>query len=217
MSTEQTEFEATIVDACTKREEAHWRDSDDRASICIGTKYLVKCATPAAHPKVQYFRAQENGYVVMEYINLMPSPPALTERTTQALRSLSDVPAPSGHVISPLGDGLIRHGFFKDNEAPLHFSSVEALEQYIEKGRTMLLSLAKNTVQPVSISGDRLIFTQSDMDISNFGVDEHGNTILLDFAQIVMLPESFAAYSMSSKDSLVGIAESLGWSRSSNR
>ena len=53
------------------------------------------------------------------------------------------------------------------------------------------------------------------MDPSNFGVDEHGNTVLVDFGDIAMLPESFAAYALSSCDNL--IARSLGLSRNSNR
>jgi hypothetical protein len=32
-------------------------------------------------------------------------------------------------------------------------------------------------MSPVSVSGERLMFTQSDMDDSNFGVDEHGRMV----------------------------------------
>jgi hypothetical protein len=55
---------------------------------------------------------------------------------------------------------------------------------------------------------------QPDMDPSNFGVDEHGNTVLMDFGEIAMLPESLAAYVLLSNDGLAVIARSLGLSNS---
>ena len=47
--------------------------------------------------------------------------------------------------------------------------------------------------------GDRLMFTQSDMDPSNFGVDQHGKTVLIHFGEIVLLPETFVAHIMFEK------------------
>ncbi len=62
----------------------------------------------------------------------------------------------------------------------------------------MLLSrLATNPVNSVSLTGERLMFMQADMDSSNFGVDEHGNTVLMDFQDVGVLPESFVAYTLS--------------------
>jgi hypothetical protein len=189
-------------------------------------------------PKViHHFQGDHRrGYLVMEHLKLRgSSPPDLPERIAEALKWLSGVPAPSNHVIGPLGGGRIRHRFFKDDEAPLLFSSIEALERYMEKvhpclyllkhpltcnlgqGRTRLSSLSRRPVKPVSISGERLIFTQSDMDTSNFGVDEDGNTVLLDFGQIGLLPESFVMYIMCSGTSFTAsVAKSLGWSGSFN-
>jgi len=43
------------------------------------------------------------------------------------------------------------------------------------------------------------MFTQSDMDLSNFGVDQHGKTVLMDFGEIGFLPETFVAFSISEK------------------
>ncbi|KAJ7269836.1 hypothetical protein C8J57DRAFT_1607772 [Mycena rebaudengoi] len=114
----------------------------------------------------------------MEHIELIhPSLIAdLPERTAQALDWLSRVSAPPEDVVGsskdamgPVGGGLIRHRFFKDDEAPLDFSSIDAL------GRHM---------------------NESDMHVSNFGVDQSDNTVLLDFGQIGRLPLSFAKYSM---------------------
>ncbi|KAF8222048.1 hypothetical protein L208DRAFT_1324613, partial [Tricholoma matsutake] len=43
-----------------------------------------------------------------------------------------------------------------------------------------------------------------------FGVDKHRNMVLMDFGEIVMLLESFAAYALPSNNSLAVIARSLG-------
>jgi len=156
------------VDTCTKHKEAHWRERGYRACVSIGTQYFVKFGNPrtiwpeiATHkyisgyaqshadtprtlriPKVtHHFGDQRTMYMVMEYITLTKLGPDLPERTAEALRWLSGVPAPPGHVFGPLGGGLIRHGFFKDYRAPLAFSSIGALERYIEKVRPCLYSL----------------------------------------------------------------------------
>ena len=80
----------------------------------------------------------------------------------------------------------------------------------------MLSSLRKQPVEPVRFSGEPLIFTQSDMDASNFGVDDGGNTVLLDFGEIGVLPASFATFTMSLDATFTDVAKLLGWSGSSN-
>ena len=80
----------------------------------------------------------------------------------------------------------------------------------------MLSSLRKQPLEPVRFSGEPLIFTQSDMDPSNFGVDDGGNTVLLDFGDIGLLPTSFAIFTMSLDDTFTAVAKLLGWSGSSN-
>lgn len=60
------------------------------------------------------------------------------------------------------------------------------------------------------------MFMQPDMDPNNFGVDEHGNMVFMDFGEVAMLPESFVAYTLCSKDSFAISARSLGLSWSSN-
>ncbi|KAI6098398.1 hypothetical protein EDD16DRAFT_560781 [Pisolithus croceorrhizus] len=70
----------------------------------------------------------------------------------------------------------------------------------------------KGVVAPVGISHEQLVFTQSDMDASNFGVDDKGNACLFDFGKVGLLPESFASYSMSSNAPFtVQVAKYLGW------
>ena len=75
---------------------------------------------------------------------------------------------------------------------------------------------AQQGVKPVDFSNERLMFMQPDMDLSNFCIDEHGNTVLVDFGQIAVLPESFAMRAIGSNTSLAPIAKSLGLSRNVN-
>jgi hypothetical protein len=67
----------------------------------------------------------------------------------------------------------------------------------------------RETVEPVKLGGERLMFMQPDMDLGNFGVDDDGSTVVLNFAEIAVLPECFAAYTLSYK-TLAPIAKSLG-------
>jgi hypothetical protein len=60
------------------------------------------------------------------------------------------------------------------------------------------------------------MFTESDMHPSNFGVDQHGKTVLMDFAEIRVLPETFVAHTMFSEKRLAPIAIALSLSGSSN-
>ena len=152
--------QAIIVEACRVHEESNWKQQNYRAAISIGTDCFVKFGDPQtllpevttqqyiwnharAHPtkpgrpripEVRYhFIHQQTMYMVVEFIKLVNSPPDINQRRAVALRWLSEVPLPPNHVIGPLAGGRICHQFFKDYIAPLDFSSVEALERYIEK------------------------------------------------------------------------------------
>jgi len=75
---------------------------------------------------------------------------------------------------------------------------------------------AQKELSRVEIRGDRLMFTQSDMHPSNFGVDQDGKTVLMDFATIGLMPETFVAHTLCSEKRLAPIAIALGLSGSSN-
>jgi len=70
--------------------------------------------------------------------------------------------------------------------------------------------LSRAARKKASVNGERLMFTQSDMHNSNFGVDENGRTVLMD-----LLPESFVAFMLSSDENFDLIAASLGLSGNS--
>jgi len=48
---------------------------------------------------------------------------------------------------------------------------------HLHQAYGLLSVAAQQKVPPVSVSGERLMFTQSDMDVSNFGVDENARTV----------------------------------------
>ena len=87
-----------------------------------------------------------------------------------------------------------------------------------DQGRKILSKLAKDPTEPITIINESLIFTQSDMHVSNFGVDTCGNTVLLDFGQIGRFPLSFAKYTMmkSHYSFIAHVADLLHWSDNSN-
>lgn len=66
---------------------------------------------------------------------------------------------------------------------------------------------------------DRLIFTQSDMDESNFALDEHGRVCMFDFRDVGVLPESFASYTLgdSTNPFITSVAKHLDWVNNRNR
>jgi len=75
-------------------------------------------------------------YMVMECLELMPtSDQDLSQRAAQALLWLHNLPAPAEAAIGGLGGGRAMHVLFKNHTAPLHFSSIEALERYMNKVR----------------------------------------------------------------------------------
>lgn len=149
-------LEANVVEACANVYRGYLT-----ACVSIGTDYFVKFGDPGTlwpehqtqsyifdyamsnpHPDapripqvVHYFRNRWTAYLVMEFITLTAPPPDLIDRTTQALVWLSNVPPPPNHAIGPLGGGRIRHRFFDDYEAPLLFSSVDALQRYMDRVR----------------------------------------------------------------------------------
>jgi len=66
---------------------------------------------------------------------------------------------------------------------------------------------------------DPLIFTQSDMDESNFALDENQRVCMFDFRDVGVLPESFASYTLgdSANPFIKSVAMHLDWVNDRNR
>jgi hypothetical protein len=60
------------------------------------------------------------------------------------------------------------------------------------------------------------MFMQSNMHLSNFGIDKNWKTVLMDFEDVGLLPKTFVACTMGLDDVLTAIATSLGLLSDSN-
>jgi len=54
----------------------------------------------------------------------------------------------------------------------------------------------------INFTSERLVFTQSDPDESNFLIDKARRVCLADFEEVVLLPESYASYTMHANSDL---------------
>ncbi|KAK0216045.1 hypothetical protein IW262DRAFT_1464535 [Armillaria fumosa] len=129
----------------------------------------------------------------MEFTDASPANNPYKE-VYNALKWLRSVPAPFGAKIGIVGDG---------RSGKLH-------EQGSQVGSGSLKS-AK-----ISFSQDKLVFTQSDIGKSNFFIDKSGKICILDFQDVVLLPESFASYTKNVSEDQFWVAEYLEWPPSFN-
>ena len=156
--------EAAIISACREHERQHWREKNYRRCVAtedffvkfgsyksmypqyVTQKYISQFAAmdpDAPHiPEVYHFFTEsltpdfQMAYLVMERLELVPtSDQDLSQRAAQALRWLHNLPVPAEAAIGSLGGGRAMHVLFKNYTAPLHFSSIEALERYMNKVR----------------------------------------------------------------------------------
>jgi hypothetical protein len=73
-------------------------------------------------------------YLVMERLDFAPvSDEDLPQRAALALQWLYNLPAPPEAPIGTLGGGGAHHVLFQDRTAPLEFSSIEALDRYMNE------------------------------------------------------------------------------------
>jgi len=87
--------------------------------------------------------------------------------------------------------------------------------RHLGQAYSLLSFAARQTVSPVKVSGERLMFAQSDMDVSNFGIDKNERTVLMDFSEVGLLPETFVAHTLSSDETIYPIVDALGLSGNS--
>jgi len=152
-----TALQQTIVRLCEDHEKSESKKPGFKPSVVLGP-YFIKYGDCSLFPQYRtqqylyekaigdesapripkvydYFCPEEKmSYFVMEYIH---SKPTLVrnapEKVADALQWLYRLPAPPDVVIGPPGGGLAYHTLFKDFEAPLPFSSKEALQRYMNK------------------------------------------------------------------------------------
>ncbi|KAF9064541.1 hypothetical protein BDP27DRAFT_1333403 [Rhodocollybia butyracea] len=213
-------FEQAIIAACAKHEEDNHRQPGYRRLIHFND-YIVKfgdswcfssevrmhnhfskvtaneLATPRV-PLIHYsFENEHLRYAIIEPIQtIQVAEDIFIQKVADAVSWMRDQACPVGVALGPLGSGPIYHEIFKTKYAPLPFTSVVALEKYLNKAVSILLRRQGQGVANISISGERLVLTQSDMHPSNFGIDVTGRVVIFDFGEIGWLPESLANYTL---------------------
>ncbi|KAG8899498.1 hypothetical protein FRC01_010491, partial [Tulasnella sp. 417] len=165
-------------------------------------KYLFELAAKDGDaaprvPEVHHFFYQQGrfAYMVMECIELAEVPPQeLAAKAAEAVLWMLGKGAPSTVVLGPLGSAYARHVVFKERVAPRKFTSVEALERFLNTGVENIR--LRSRIKDIRIAGEELVLTQSDINPGNFGVDTNGRPVIFDAATIGWLPESFANYTL---------------------
>ncbi|TDL16482.1 hypothetical protein BD410DRAFT_902013 [Rickenella mellea] len=235
-----------IVSLCEKHHDTYHRKSDFRQCITYKSyfikydshkslrfqyetqKYIYNMTLNDPHaPRVpeviDYFVVDGRmAYLVMEFIDATSPADDAYEKVAAAVQWLSEVQVPPDVVIGSVGGGPASHKLFKDHEAPLLFSSKHALEAYMNRALEWLprpLSPDIHKPAPINFTTDKLFFTQSDMDKSNFMLDKNGKVCMIDFEAVVVLPESLACYTLHATwDPFVRkVGECLDWTQSPNR
>ena len=152
-------FEDAIISVCEKHERDHKWEHDYRRCVVIEGTFVKFDSYNSMWPQFQtqtyvsqrakldmsaprvpevlhfFHRDHRMAYLVMEYITLTPPPvPDLPQKAARAVQWLRDLQPPTEGVrIGPLGSGHARHILFKHCMAPLSFSSIDAVERYLNK------------------------------------------------------------------------------------
>ncbi|KAI6015593.1 hypothetical protein EDC04DRAFT_2578344 [Pisolithus marmoratus] len=230
-----------IISLCREHEKTHRLEPDFRRCVTFKS-YFVKYGShgslqfeyatqkyvhhmaindpsaPRVPEVVAYFAPDGRmAYLVMEFIDATTPADGAYEKVADALQWLSKIPVPPDVAIGSVGGGRARHRLFKNYEAPLLFSRKWALEAYMH--RALQSIPARCRPAPISFINDKVFLTQSDMDKSNFLLDGNGKVCIVDFEDVILLPESFASYTIhASWDPFVKkVAGYLGWPQSPNQ
>ncbi|KAK2596516.1 hypothetical protein N8I77_013403 [Diaporthe amygdali] len=110
----------------------------------------------------------------------------------RAIRLLMSIKAPKDQGPGPVGGGRIRHPLFKNETSYLAYSSVDALEKYLNQ-----VSTCRNKAAPtVHLKEEKLCFYYSDFFEGNFIFTDSGEICLIDFDKAGFLPQSFMIYAL---------------------
>ncbi|TDL16479.1 hypothetical protein BD410DRAFT_902010 [Rickenella mellea] len=156
---------------------------------------------PRVPEVVDYFAEGWTAYLVMELIDATTPANSAYEKVADALQWL-------------MRGGPARHRLFKDFEAPLLFSGKKALEVYMNRALECIPRGGRPA--PISFVNDKVFFMLSEIDERNFLLDGNGKLCMVDFENMVLLPESFASFNRNGNPFAEKVADSLDWPRSAN-
>ncbi|OAA61779.1 Acyl-CoA N-acyltransferase [Niveomyces insectorum RCEF 264] len=150
-------------------------------------------------------REDGNGFIVMEYIHgrtlkeLFQDNPQMTEREartcfdkiSRALRLFLAAPVPAGARPGPCGGGIIGHPLFNDFVAPIEYTSVDMLEQHLNRVATFRV----RTAPTLTLERD-LHLVYADLHTANFVFTRSGDLYVIDFDMAAFLPLSFMTFAL---------------------
>ncbi|KAJ6458925.1 hypothetical protein C8R47DRAFT_994895 [Mycena vitilis] len=161
-------------------------------------------AAPHVPRWLHYFAPKNRydwGYMVMERVAVREVPyKELCAKTADAVRWLHAQCPPPMKPFGSLGGHYARHTIFKNTIAPTRFKGVAAADMFFDH---VIRRIGNRPWNPAwsadskfSLADDDVVFTQSDMDASNFGVDTNGRPVIFDAATIQALPVTLADFTL---------------------
>jgi hypothetical protein len=138
------------------------------------------------------------------------------EAVATAVHQLIDIKMPAGTAPGPVGGGYIGHDFFVEYLSAVEYPTVGSLEADVYELCFLLAigishcrfrALVANKVLRILRHGlrvnfqietaDGLVLCPSDLNDSNFMIDNEGKLWAIDFGHTYFLPSSFMSYSLS--------------------
>lgn len=214
-------LEREIVAACEEHEILNEKKPKFRRSIPYQDKYVVKwCAMKclrteadtqdylaklaaadpnAPHvPAVCHLFGEEGrmGYMVTKLTHTVEVPyEVLVAKAAEAVLWLRRQPAPPKALLGPVEEGVIHHLMFPDREAPLELRTSEALQRFVDRA----LEICRRTnpgLGHLDVFNQEVVFSQADVDESNFGVGPDGRPVIFDFFEIGRVPVPLANFTL---------------------
>ncbi|KAK7735410.1 hypothetical protein SLS63_003880 [Diaporthe eres] len=152
-----------------------------------------------------YRTFESNGklFIVMEYIpgktlhqltgqkGWESQQAALTNSIARAMKLFMSIPVPAEQKPGPVGGGYIRHSLFKDDTSACVYSSIDELENHLNR-----VARLTNENAPTVTLERSLCFYYSDFYASNFIFTDSGDICVIDFDQAGFLPPSLMSYAV---------------------
>ncbi|KAH8762967.1 kinase-like domain-containing protein [Hyaloscypha finlandica] len=163
---------------------------------------ILNETTPASGVKAPEvylaFEYDDETYIVMEYIHGQTAAELLRDRSkrdwiydlvAKAVTDLIEIPVPEDARPGPVGGGYIHHWFFRDNDAPREYASIDELQHHINK--MLVFGAFGGSKEKVDFSNEQLCFCYSDIWEHNFIITEARQIYVIDFGDAAFLPTSF--------------------------
>ncbi|KAI0415921.1 hypothetical protein F5X98DRAFT_376301 [Xylaria grammica] len=166
---------------------------------------LRRLGSPVRAPAVFYAVKKRNRvFIVMEYIPGVTVGKCLEQATSQSqkehiidqvalsLSELHRITIAPGSRPAAVNGGYIRHTCFDEERAPRHYEDVDQLETHLNG----FLKGTKQKSRIKNLSLEPLVFCQSDVYPDNFMINDAGDITVIDFADVSILPSSFATFQL---------------------